>query len=245
MIKITALIITANEAKNIGDCIDSVRTVADEVLVIDSYSSDETKAIAIAKGASVLSQEFIGFGKQKNEGGMQASYDYILSIDADERLSDELAKSILAVKSIDNPSVAYSFNRLNHIGAQPIKVCGWYPDISTRLYHRHYAKWTARAVHEVLEVNGTTEWLVGDLLHYSFADYASIREKSNRYARLAATVYSSNSKVENMVKLWLNPLLKFMKAYILQQGFTAGYVGLRISYEQARETFVKYYEAVK
>ena len=245
MIKITALIITYNEAENIGVCIDSVRPVADEILVIDSFSTDTTTPIAEAKGATVICKSFAGFGQQKNEGAAQAAYDYILSIDADERLSKELIDSMLRIKAEKMLAPAYSFNRLNHLAAQPIRVCGWYPDISTRLYHRKSAQWTAAAVHEQLVVNGTTEWIEGDLLHYSFDDFISIRDKFERYSRLAAVAYKADGQAVNIVKMFISPLFKFAKAYLLQRGFTAGYMGFRISYEQARGSFLKYYWAIR
>jgi glycosyltransferase involved in cell wall biosynthesis len=244
MIKITALIITLNEEKHIGACIDSLAAVADEVWVIDSFSADKTKAVAESKGAKVIELNFAGFGPQRNMGAAYASDDWILVLDADERLSPELKNSISALKNTNPTAAAYTFNRLNFIGKRAIKSGGWYPDRHTRLYDKNKARWNDREVHEEIMVHGETAFLAGDLLHYSYDDMAQLKDKSTRYARLGAEVYRGKNKLVLFVQMILSPVAKFFKTYFLQLGFTDGYIGFLASYYRAREAFLKYYLAL-
>ena len=243
MNKITALIITLNEEEHIGACIDAVRDICEEVLIIDSPSQDRTREIAEAKGAKVIANSFPGFGPQKNFGTQMASNDLILSIDADEMVSAELRKSIFAVKE-NHTAAAYSFNILNFIGDRAIRTCGWYPDTHVRLYDRRKVKWNDRRVHEGLVVNGEIQFLRGDLLHYSYKDIAELKTKSTRYAKLGAEVYKNRSAFSLLVNMIVSPIAKFFKVYILKRGFVDGYVGFMISYYRSRETFLKYYWAL-
>ena len=243
MIKITALIITLNEDKHIGACIDSLHGVADEVLVVDSFSTDKTKMIAEARGARVIESDFIGFGPQRNQGAEYAANDLILVLDADERLSEELRRTLVSVKE-NATAAAYSFNRLNFIRDRAVKSAGWYPDTHVRLYDRRKAKWDERHVHEDVEVSGEVKLLNGDLLHYSYDDLSQLKEKSTRYAKLGAEVYKNNSGFVLFFKMIFSPLIKFFKTYIIQLGFTDGYLGLMICYYRSRETFLKYYWAL-
>lgn len=243
MNKITALIITLNEERHIGACIDAVSGICEEVLVIDSISTDRTKEIAESKGAKVISNAFPGFGAQKNLGTTLAANDLILSVDADEIVSTELKNSILAIKQA--PTVAaYSFNILNFIGTRAVRSCGLYPDTHVRLYDRRMVKWNERQVHEGLDINGEVKFLSGDLLHYTYDNIDQLKEKSTRYAKLGAAVYENKNALLLIFKTLFNPPAKFFKTYFLQRGFTDGYLGLQISYYRARETFLKYYWAL-
>ena len=243
MTKITALIITLNEEQHIAACIDAVSGICEEVLVIDSPSQDRTREIAEAKGARVIANVFNGFGAQKNFGTEIASNDLILSIDADEMVSPELRNSIMGVKENHN-AAAYSFNILNFVGDRAVKSCGWYPDTHVRLYDRRSVRWNDREVHEGLIINGGAQFLQGDLLHYSYENISQLKEKSTRYAKLGAKVYKGKSALWLLLKMLINPPAKFFKTYLMQQGFTDGYLGLMISYHRARETFFKYYLAL-
>lgn len=243
MTRITALIITLNEERHIADCVASLRPVADEVLVIDSFSTDQTKTVAEAQGAKVIEANFAGFGPQRNMGVGFAAHDLILVLDADERLSPELTKSILAVKE-NATADAYSFARLNYIGDRAIKTCGWYPDIHVRMYDRRKVKWNDRKVHEGLIVHGEVKLLQGDLLHYSYDNIAGLKRKSTRYAQLGSEVYKGRNAFFLMIQIVVSPVAKFIKTFILKKGFTDGYLGLVISYYRARETFLKYYWAL-
>lgn len=243
MNKITALIITLNEERHIGACIDAVAGLCEEVLIIDSWSTDRTKEIAEAKGAKVIENTFKGFGPQKNLGTNLASNDLILSIDADEMVSDELRKSISTIKE-NHTAAAYSFNILNFIGNRAVRTCGWYPDTHVRLYDRQKVKWNDRKVHEGLIVNGNIQFLRGDLLHYSYEDISELKLKSTHYAKLGAEVYKDRNMFYLLIKIMVSPIAKFFKTYIMKRGFTDGYLGLMISYYRAKETFLKYYWAL-
>lgn len=243
MNKITALIITLNEEQHISACIDAVKQICEEVLVIDSLSIDRTKEIAESKGARVVSNAFPGFGAQKNLGTALAANDFILSIDADEIVSAELKASIMAIKQ-DATASAYSFNILNFIGTRAVRSCGLYPDTHVRLYNRRFVKWNERTVHEGLIIKGEVEFLSGDLLHYTYKNINELKEKSTRYAKLGAAVYTNKNAVLLFFKVLFNPPAKFFKTYFIQRGFTDGYLGLHISYYRARETFLKYYWAL-
>ncbi|MCW3124397.1 MAG: glycosyl transferase family 2 [Bacteroidetes bacterium] len=244
MTKITALIITHNEEKHIGACLDSLTGVADEVIIVDSFSSDKTKEIAAHKGANVIEKEFAGFGAQKNMGAGMAANDYILSIDADEVLSEELRLSILKLKDTQIEG-AWFVNRLNHIAGKPIKTCGWYPDIRTRLYNTKQAQWDNKDVHEELITADRITFLKGDLLHYSYEDYDDMKTRSDRYAKLGAASLKGSNAIMLAIKMTINPIAKFIKTYFLQMGFTDGYTGWMISRYKARETFYKYYLAFR
>jgi glycosyltransferase involved in cell wall biosynthesis len=242
--KLTALIITHNEELHISSCIDSVRTVADEILIVDSLSTDHTRDIAVAMGARVFAEKFEGFGAQKNKGAAKASYDLILSVDADECISPELQRAIVEIKKRIT-ATAYSLDRLNYIGSRAVKTCGWYPDSRIRLYNRRYARWDDRPVHENLIVDGSVAHLEGDLLHYSYRDLAHVRAKSDYYAEIGASAYKDKSTATLYIKMVVNPFFKFIKMFFLKRGFMDGYTGLMISYYRTRETFLKYYLALK
>ncbi len=244
MTRISALIITHNEAKHIGACIDSLTGVADEIIVVDSFSTDQTAAIAQSKGAKIVQEAFAGFGPQKNLGADLATNDYILSVDADETLSPALRATIRDLKQ-SNISGSYYVNRLNHIGTKPVKSCGWYPDTRIRLYNRKEARWDNKAVHEELITPDDPKYLPGDLLHYSYENYEDMRIRADSYATLGAAPLKGKGKAYLTVKLLMNPLAKFVKSYILQGGISDGYAGWMISKYKARETFMKYYLALK
>ena len=141
MSQLTVVIITYNEEENVGRCIDSVHDIADEIIVLDSFSTDGTKKIAEAKGAKVTERKFTNYIDQKNFVLTLSTNDYVLNLDADEFLSEELKKSISAEKLADFPSDAYSMNRLNFYCGEAIKTCGWYPDTKIRLWNKEKGKW--------------------------------------------------------------------------------------------------------
>lgn len=167
-IKISAVVITYNEEDKIGRCLDSLRDVADEIIVIDSLSTDRTVEICKSKCATVISQEFLGYIEQKNFALDKSNFDYVLSVDADEVLSPELIKSIIDIKSNFN-SDAYEFNRLTNYCGKWIKHGGWYPDVKTRIWNKNDGRWGGTNPHDevILENGKKVKKLQGDLLHYS------------------------------------------------------------------------------
>lgn len=239
--KISAVIITLNEQKNIARCLMSLQLVADEIVVVDSGSTDHTAAICAQFGATFITQSWLGYGKQKNIAIEHAQYDYILSLDADEALSDELQQSILILKS-SRMVEAYSVNRLTNYCGKWIHHCGWYPDTKIRLWRKGRASWTTPEVHEtiVLQPKVKPAKLKGDLLHYSYYSITEHITIANKYTTLVAKEYLKKGKKASLIKLFLNPPFAFFRDYILRLGFLDGYYGFVICLIISFSTFLKY-----
>lgn len=240
MIRISAVIITYNEERNIARCIDSVRPVVDEIVVLDCFSQDRTKEISEAKGAKFYSQEFLGFAKQKNRAVALASYDYVLSLDADEYLSSELTQSILQVKA-NWAHDGYLMNRLSSFEGTWIKTCGWYPDQKLRLWDRRKGSWQGDGVHERVDlISGATSLSInGDLFHRAYDNIAQFLQKNQSYSTIHAQVnrYKTSSSV---FKIIYKTVFAFFKAYVLKGGVLDGYKGLVVSGSTAHWVFYKY-----
>lgn len=239
-IALSAVIITNNEERNIGRCIDSLAGIADEVIVVDSYSTDRTTVIAASKGARVVQQEFLGFAGQKNFASSQASSDFILSLDADEALSDELRASIIDVKS-NWQYDGYWMSRLTNYCGTWIRHGGWYPDKKVRLFDRRKAKWVGKVLHEGIEVNesrcGT---LSGDLLHYSFYTLSDHLKVIDRYTEVQSRELFENGISPGLSHLVVRPAFKFFRDYIIKAGFLDGFAGYCVAKLSAKATFIKY-----
>ena len=221
--KISAVIITFNEQEHIGGCIRSLQGVADEVLVVDSHSTDDTVSISEALGAKVVSAKWQGYADTKNIGNLNATYNTILSIDADEVLSEELRTSILAQKSIGfRIEEVYKFNRLNNYCGQWIKYAGWYPDTKVRIFHKLNAKWEGDVHEELVYARTVTQkQLAGDLLHYSITDKEDHIARIHKYNKLAR-------KYPNRMIAYLSAISTFVKLYILKLGFLDGKLGYQL-----------------
>lgn len=242
---ISAVIITKNEENSLERCLFSLREIVDEILILDSFSTDGTEAIAQKFGARFLPQEWLGYAATKNKGNELASGDYILSLDADEALSEELRTSLLRVKS--ELKGCYSFNRLNHYAAKPIRRCGWYPDRKMRLFPKGKANWQGDFVHEEIVKDRDLEetWLEGDLLHYTYSDIADHVARSNRYSSLAAKQIAASSKGGLRIRAYFSAALRFLKVYFLKMGFAEGFYGLMIARVNSREVWLKYMKALE
>ncbi len=242
MEKITAVIITQDEERNIGRCIESLRGVADEVVVVDSGSTDGTEAICRAAGVRFEHHDWAGYSEQKNYANSLANHPWILSIDADEALSQELRDSLLRLKEqgLDSGTV-YSVNRLNNYCGQWIRHCGWYPDARVRLWHKDVALWDG-LVHEELRYTMPIRQakLKGDLLHYSFYSFEDYARRQVHYAALAAHKAKEAGKKTSALGVWLRPGWTFFRNYILKGGFLDGHVGYVICRMSAFYTFLKY-----
>ena len=242
MNKITGTIITLNEEKNIADCIKSLQAVCDEVVVVDSNSNDKTVAIAKEHGAKVVLQSYLGDGPQKAFAAEQASNDWILSIDADERIDEELISAIQQLDLDKSPFDAYFINRKTYIGKEWIKV--WYPDRIARLYHRKTAQYEQKMGHaKVIHKNGGQ--LPGHILHYSFNNYDELINQSARFC-----IRNANMLKEKNIKIGpLDPVLHafgaFTRKYFFKKGFLHGEPGLTISITTAYGTYMKYVIARK
>lgn len=236
--KLSAVIITKNEASNIGRCISSLEGIADEVVIVDSFSSDDTKAICLSKNTVFFEREFIDYSDAKNFGNDQTTGDWILSIDADEELSEELKKSILSIKK-DPKAAVYLINRLTNYCGSWIKHCGWYPDAKTRLWEKGTAKWEG-TIHEKLITSSPIVPIKGDLLHYSYPSLSFHLNKINHFTDFMAQEMFDKGKKPSVFKLVLSPPFKFIKKYFLQLGFLDGYAGFVVSAMAAYYVFVKY-----
>lgn len=241
MIKLSAVIITFNEEKNIARCLQSLEGVADEIIVVDSFSTDATASICKSFNARFISHPFEGHIEQKNYVISQASHSYVLSLDADEALSEKLKTSILAVK---NHCVhdAYKFNRLTNYCGKWVKHSGWYPDTKLRLWKKGKGHWGGVNPHDkvIMEKNSSTDFLEGDLLHYSYHTISEHISQTNLFAGIAAKQAFSKGRSASFVKIVLNPWFVFIKKYFFQFGFTAGWTGFTIAIISAFGKFLKY-----
>ena len=221
---LSVAIITLNAASQLAACLQSVR-FADEVVVVDSGSTDGTPALAERLGARVIQHDWLGFGPQKQFAVDAAHHDWVLCLDADERVSPELQAAIeIALKS---PSTAaFRFPRCNRFLGRYLRHGEGYPDWSLRLFDRRQARWSDDAVHEKVETNGRVEDLTGDLLHDSAESLAAYLTKQNRYTTLAAEMALAAGKRASVGRIAFSPLVRFIKFYFIRQGFRDGLPGL-------------------
>ncbi len=240
MVKISAVIITYNEEKNIARCIDSVSAVADEIVVIDSYSKDRTKEICLAKGVTFLEHHFRSHIDQKNFAITRTTYQYILSLDADEYLSPELTQSILEVKRTW-PAEAYRMNRLSSYGTKWIKHGSWYPDRKIRLWNKGFGLWGGENPHDrvVLKRGTHAVHLEGDILHRAYKDSKETLEKIQRYSEIFA-IENVGQKSSSILKILGHTSFAFLKSFVIKRGFLDGYEGLMVGRAEANHVFYKY-----
>jgi glycosyltransferase involved in cell wall biosynthesis len=235
--KITANIITLNEEKNIEDVIKSVQKVCDEVLVIDSMSSDRTCEIAESLGAKVIKQEYLGDGPQKAFGAPLAKYDWVLSIDADERLD---ANAIEAIRKLDLDSTnydAFSFARKTFVGKSFIKL--WYPDRVTRLYNRTTCGYTTAGGHARVDTKNVKD-LDADMLHYSYADYGEMIKTSHKFITRGAKIAHEQGKKASAFDPFLHGIGALFKALVLKGGAFHGVNGWNVAVISAFSSYMKY-----
>ena len=240
--KITATIITLNEERHIARSIESLRC-CDEILVVDSGSVDRTTELASKLGARVVESPWPGYAAQKNFAAEQARHDWILSIDADEALSESLEGEIWNLKKKGPGYDAYTMPRLAQYLGRWILHCGWYPDRKVRLYHRAKANWTGNFVHENVEVNGRVGHLESNLLHFTCDSLSEHLKTMDRYTTLAAEELVSRKQKILLRNMILDPAWTFTKTYFIQRGFQDGLEGLTIAYMAALYTFLKYAKA--
>lgn len=239
MIKLSVVIITLNEEKNIGRCLESVKDVADEIVVVDSLSTDKTKEICEQFGVRFIEQKFLGYVEQKNFALNQARYDYVLSLDADEALTLDLAVEIKKIKSMFNAQ-GYEFNRLTNYNGHWVRYCGWYPDTKLRIVEKKKARWVGNNPHDALEVEGKVVHLKGDLLHYSYDSISSHVLQTNKFSTIEARALYEKGKRATITKLVTRPIYQFFKDYILKRGFLDGRYGLVICFLNSIYVLLKY-----
>jgi len=237
--KITATVITLNEEHNIAAALESVAW-ADEIIVVDSQSSDRTVEIARTFTDRIYSRLWPGYSAQKNFAAEQATNDWIFSLDADERVSRELAGELQQLKLGAEPEAAgYRMPRLTFYLGRWIKHSGWRPDNKLRLYHRKRARWKGDYVHETLEADGEVGRLNGDILHYTVRDAGEHHLRMDRYTTLAAQQRFSRGNRASRASLFVSPVIVFFRSYIFKLGFLDGIPGLAIARFAAHYEFLK------
>lgn len=246
MIKLSVVIITLDEAANIGRCIRSVAGVADEVLVVDSGSTDDTAQIARALGARVVHRPFSGHVQQKNAAKDLAAFDHVLSLDADEALSPALRAAVAAAKA-DWQADGYEMSRLNHYLGQPIRHGGWYPDRKLRLWDRRAGRWAGTNPHDrfVLDAGRRAARLEGDLLHYTIQSTERHRQQAEAFGAIGARAHQGRPLAWLLLKAALSPPARLWKMLVWRAGFLDGRAGWRIAWMTSREVWLKYSGAIR
>lgn len=240
-IKISGVIITYNEEEHLEKCLTSLIDVVDEIVVIDSFSTDRTEAICKQFNVTFIQHCFEGYIEQKNYAISQAKFEYILSLDGDEALSSELKKSILEVKQ-NCKHDGYYCNRLNNYCGQWIKHSDWYPDKKLRLFKKDSGEWKGINPHDnyTLKKGKTHKKLKGDLLHWIYSNYQEHNQKVENFSTIAAESYFKLGRKASIFKILFRPSWAFFKAYFLRLGFLDGLNGFIICVQTFNVTFLKY-----
>jgi len=239
--KLSAVIITFNEERNIQRCIESLLPVADEIIIVDSFSTDRTEEICKLYGIKFFQNVFEGHIEQKNIALLKANHEWILSVDADEALSETLQKAI--TKSLEAPQFdAYSMNRLTNYCGKWVKYCGWYPDTKVRLVKKSKAYWTGTNPHDKLELKEKSQVgsLQGDLLHYSYYTKEDHFKQIEYFGIISAKELFLKGKKISVILLYLKVATQFFKSYLVKLGFLDGKTGWHISSRSAYATLRKY-----
>lgn len=239
---LAVVIITRNEEENIVPCLESA-SFADEIVVLDSGSTDRTVELARQFTSRVFTAPWEGFGKTKNRAVEAATMPWIFVLDADERLTPELRQEIEAILQADGPLDGYRVPRRNFFCGRFIKHLGWYPDYSIRLFRRERGRFQEREVHESVQVQGRVGTLRQPMLHYTYRSLSDFLQRLDRYSTLAAREIIKQGIKPHWGELVWRPLLTFVKLYLLKRGFLAGRDGYTLAFLYSTYTFVKYAKA--
>ena len=239
MTKLSVTIIALNEAAHIRACLDAVRW-ADERLVVDSGSTDGTQELARAAGARVIERDWPGYSEQKNFAATQASHDWILSVDADERVTPELAAEIRELLTRGPEAAGYRVPRVTWHMGRWIRTTDWYPDRQLRLYDRRRATWPTRRVHESVTADGPVVDLKGEMQHFAYRDIGHHMQTMDRYTTLAADELHAAGRRAGLFDLTVHPWAAFMRNYLLRGGIRDGIPGFVISTMNAYYVFLKF-----
>ncbi len=242
-IKLSVVIIIFNEENNIKRCIENIKDIADEIVIVDSFSTDRTKEIcSLYKEVKFIEHKFEGYTKQKNWAILQATSNYVLSIDADEIPDDILKKSIIKVKNNwGNPG--YSMNRLTNYCGKWIKHCGWYPDVKLRLFDTNYGNWTGINIHEeykFFDKNIKAIKLEGNLLHYSYNSISQHILQIDKFTNITSQEAFEKNKKTSLIGIFFRTYWKFFRDFFIKLGFKDGYYGFIICTLSSFATFFKY-----
>lgn len=241
MAQLSAVILTFNEEHNIGRCIDSVKGIAEDIVVVDSFSTDRTGEICRGKGVRFIQHPFEGYIEQKNWALAQAKYDRCLSLDADEALDEALKQSVIgAMENWEHE--AYTMNRLTNYCGKWIRHSGWYPDVKLRLFDRRKGKWEGINPHDEyrMEKGIRSRHLKGNILHYSYYSLSDHIKQVEHFTNVGAKALYDKGKKATCVKLYISPPAKFLRDYFIRMGFLDGFEGFTICRISALATFLKY-----
>lgn len=243
-IKISGSVIAFNEEDKIARCIESLWQVCDEIVVVDSHSTDRTAEIAVSLGATVCTQEFLGHIEQKNFALSKTKNDLILSLDADEALSDELISSIHQLDEI-NLYDAYRCNRLNNYCGQWIRHGTWYPDRKVRLWDKSKGSWGGQNPHDkvILQKDARVQFIAGDILHYTATTKEEWAEQIEKFSSIAAQQIAEELPRSSLYHRTAKPFFRFLQSYILRFGFLDGRAGYEIALGQAKMVRLRYVKA--
>ncbi len=240
---ISVAMIVKNEQQDLAQCLDSVKGWVDEIVIVDSGSTDDTEAIALRYGAKFYRHtDWQGFGKQRQRAQRYVGSDYVLWLDADERVSDELRRSIMQAVAENTQNTVYQIGRLSEVFGREIRHSGWYPDYVVRLYQTGFARYGDELVHERVHYPATAQVkkLTGDLYHYTYKDVQHYLVKSASYAAAWAQQKAADGKKGTLLQGVTHALGCFVKMYILKAGFLDGKQGFLLALLSTHSTFVKY-----
>ena len=241
---LSGLIITLNEEKHIADCIDSLLRVCDDVVVVDSMSSDQTVEIARQHGATVLQQAFLGDGPQRNFGLEHCLHEWVIYIDADERVDDDLVEELKTLNLGEGNIEAYECRRKNFLRDRWIRVAGQYPDYICRLFNKTRTRMSEDRAHARIKTNKLGR-LSGHLLHYSFENYADMLNKLNLYSDWQSQALLEKGRKVSPFAPFLHGLHAFIKFYLIRRGFVAGLDGFTLSMLNAMGSYFKYAKLIE
>lgn len=246
-VELSVVIITFNEERNIARCLASVKGIADDIVVVDSFSTDGTERIAREQGVRFVQHAFDGHIEQKNWAITQAKHPWVLSLDADEALDEELIRSILALKHSGVQADGYTMARLTNYCGTWIKHGGWYPDVKLRLWDSRKGRWGGTNPHDryELEPGSSIAHLKGHLLHYSFYTVAQHEQQVERFARIAAKAAHAKGKRSGPARIAFSPIWRFIHGYFIRGGFLDGKAGFTIARLSARAKHLKYTELAR
>jgi glycosyltransferase involved in cell wall biosynthesis len=241
--KLSVIIITLNEERNIGRAIDSVQSIADEIIVLDSFSTDKTQEICEGKKVRFIQHEWQGYAATKNYANSQAKNDWIFSIDADEACDQQMIEAISAEKDKGFSGV-YMVNRLTNYCGKWIKHSTWYPDWKIRIFEKSKTKWVGEYVHEELEFTHEPKVtkLKGHLEHYSYYTYQDHRKRADKYSILTAKKLYAAGKTAGPLRPYISSFGRFVTMFILNLGFLDGWAGFKIAQISGQSNKVKYRE---
>jgi glycosyltransferase involved in cell wall biosynthesis len=240
--KISACIITKNEEDNLQRCLESLGDVVDEIVIVDSGSTDRTKFIATDHNARFIPHDWEGYVGQKNFACGKAKYDWILSIDADEELSPGLQDQVRKLKEVDDSDypAAFSVSRVVFFENRWVRYGDWYPDLLPRLFHKEKGHFEGGRVHERLVIDGETEILEAELYHHTYQDWEDQKKRVARYAELWARDAGERGKKASALAPFTHAGWRILRSFLLKAGFKGGRFGWKLACAQGRETYLKY-----